>query len=296
MLGSMTTLVGLALLAQAPDISVDFRNSWNAEKVFRPERPDEAHFFVPEPGGMHVKLDGQTNQPVGLLAGFALEDDFDATLAYEILSGGRGNKNWGPGVQLYLMLRGPTRDGITIARQFRAHGDFFIFGHMVDEQTDKGPKRVSKQSREAPADKARLTGKLRVARQGTDLVASFAEGDETAFREIGKFPIGEEQVSMFRIAADPSAKQPIDVRFLDLKVTSKAPAPRPTPAAVDPPRSSSRLWWAAAIVVLLAAAAGGALIFRRRSVSPIASEPPQGGPQTAASSVPKTPRKPTGRG
>ena len=109
MLGSMMTVVGLALLSQAPDISVNFRNSWNDEQVFRPERPEEAKFFVPEPGGMHVKLDGTSSQPVGLRAKFALEGDFETTFAYEILSGGRGNKSWGPGVQLYFMLGGPTR-------------------------------------------------------------------------------------------------------------------------------------------------------------------------------------------
>ena len=164
---------------------------------------------------------------------------------------------------------------------------------MVDEVTDKGSQRVKRQSREVAADKARLTGKLRVARMGTDLVASFAEGDDAAFQEIGRFPIGEEQVRMFRVAADPSAKKPIDVRFLDLKVTSKAPAARVTPAlAADPPRGLSRLWWAAAILVALAAAAGGAMVWRRRS--------PPGVPQTASPtpppSTPPTTRKTPGRG
>jgi hypothetical protein len=259
MIGSMAALVLLASLGQQSndskkDFKFDFRGAKVNESLFR-FPPEQVKYFTPEPAGFRITLPGDSEQPgthVGPFVQSLPEGNFELTLAYEILSRDRGeNPDWGPGVAVYLRINGGLNDGITIVRQSRGNGEERVASvQLVDEATDKGNKRITKQSHSLVVKNDVLTGKLHLFRQGKELFAEFAEGDGR-FRELDRFIISDAPVGQLRIAVDPSSKKKaIDVRFTELEVKRAEP--------------SGRRWWIGGLISLLLVLTLGMALFARR--------------------------------
>jgi hypothetical protein len=249
MISSMTTFVLLAAMAQkTDDFQFDFRNAHFDPALFKYSFSKPAHekWITHEPEGLRITLpSGAADGPVGLLLQTPMQGNFDATVAYEILSGDRGNKEIGPNANLYIRFQGPSADGISFGRAFRSDGDFFYCSHIIDNPDEPGKRKLA-QWAEAPADKNVLSGKLRFSRQGTKLLAQFSEANGP-FRGVAPLTIDDAPVSWCRIAAEPKNKWAIDLRFLNLTVSPVTTAALPAPPS--PPQS--RLFWAAMALILL---------------------------------------------
>jgi hypothetical protein len=265
MIGSMATFVVLASLGQKTNtFSYDFRNAKFDEVNFQYVTMDTPKYLTPEAAGLRINVPAGVEKIMGFFVQTPIVGEFEGTLSYEILSGGRGDKTWGPAVSINIKFNNPLNDGLTFLRQFRGDGDYFTVVHMIDDDVpaDKEPKRKQRAFRGVPANKDVLTGKLRVARQGTDFVAQYAEGGG-AFQELGRFPIGAGDPQYFRIVADPALKRPIDLRLVDLEIKSSGGNGG---AVASPTPSRNRLFWAGIVlIVLLLLLGGGVALWRKKA-------------------------------
>src|ERR1041384_2438188 len=100
------------------EIIHDFRSDTFDSKRFRYEGPNASQFIKPEAQGLHwLFSEGKTpGKPVGVYWNSRVSGDFVVMVRYEIQKVLAPEKGSGVGVEPYLMLDGPSKDGITLSR------------------------------------------------------------------------------------------------------------------------------------------------------------------------------------
>jgi hypothetical protein len=253
-----------------------------------PEAEQHVRF---EPEGLRIALpagfDG-VGQKTGLSCAVAVRGDFQITVNYEILQepeqGDAGKKSGA--INLLLVLDRPQRCTAALARRLGANDRAQFMGWTYLWDNDLG--RHQSKSHTAPA--STRSGRLRLARSGSTLLCSAAEGPGGSFAPLPELTLGEEAVKeVWLIAVSNSAGGAIDVRFSDLHVRQGA-STSPAPAA-----AAGGWWWtgAALLGLLLAAVLGPGLYFvvRRRARparggTPARDDPPAPGAAAAVHSFP----------
>jgi hypothetical protein len=152
--------------------------------------------------------------PVGPELRTRIEGDVEITAGYELLQTDQPKTGSGVGVELFAMLDGPTQDGLALARIKEKSGeDVYKFSHntTVDRR-----RRFNVRSTPSTAK----FGQLRISRKGR--IVTFLAADEGGeFRPLQSYEIDPTFVKYIRIAAYPGeSTQPVEVRLLDLKITS----------------------------------------------------------------------------
>jgi hypothetical protein len=178
----MRILASAVLLLVAASVSAEevrhtFRGSRAGDKLFRYDGPTPEQFVSSEEEGLRWRfVAGKApTRPVGLYWRFPVRGDFVATARYGILQADRPDEGLGAGVEMYLMLDGPTRDGVSFGRLTR-----LTFLHLSNNEAGK---RYPRQSRFFPATPESDPGRLRLTRRGPTLIASLAVGEQEQFQE-----------------------------------------------------------------------------------------------------------------
>jgi hypothetical protein len=223
-------LIGL-LVAAAPawaqgvTAEHDFRGRNFDTQMLVYAGPEPAKYIQPEEEGLRMRFGPPDipKQPVGIAWQTRVLGNFVATARYEILQNETPKRGYGVGVELYLMLDNPARDGIAFARQIHpAHGTVVSFNHNTNNEQGK---RYGKLFKHVPTTDASKRGRLRLARVGTELTASLAEGDADEFQEIVRYEIGDVDLRLVRLAAlpggDPNAT--LDFRVIDFQLKGDLP-------------------------------------------------------------------------
>lgn len=283
----LLVVLAASALGQGENVPIDFRGDLHLGRFRIP--PENRDYITAEPAGVCIDVPGKVRfkEAVGLVhrtESHPLGGDVELTVGYELLAiEGEGTAIWGPGIQMYLMLNnaregmpGYTGDGITIARQMRANvGDIVAFSHRG---TDEKGNRVNRGSNQAAVDPKARAGRLRLARKGGTLAASFTEGLDGAWRSLGEYPIGTENFRMLRLAVDPTNQAHVAVRLIDFHLKTEgaggeARAVAETPAAAPTGDSGRRhvLWIFLVITGLVLIAAGVVWAWRGKRQS---AEPP----------------------
>jgi DNA-directed RNA polymerase subunit RPC12/RpoP len=230
------------------ELDHDFRGGASIGQWFRYEGSNAEQFIHVEREGLRWSFaPGKAPiRPVGIYWRHQARRDFTVTAHYEILQTEAPETGSGVGVELYLMLDTPGKDGIAFALLLRPRGSFpdvtFVRpkdGGGVEEtrrprgsfpevtflhlSTDPDGTRVTKRSNEFVATEASKTGRLRLARQGPTLIASVAEGDQGEFHEFVRAEVPEADVRMIRFAGtsggDPNAR--LEMRLLTFQLEGK---------------------------------------------------------------------------
>ena len=295
-----STAVALLAIVISPgfaaELILDFRGGKVDRKLFRFGTKEAFESIKQEPDGLRVQyVPGKTpNKTLGIAWNYQVRGDFVVTAHYEILAIEKPAKGNGVGVELYLMLADPAkgpneRDGIPLARLVRANGAADI--SVQQRTTNEEGKRVTKNYQRVLTTEATQRGRLRIARQGPTLIASYAEGDAEAFQELDRFDIGAMDITLVRFSGfsggDPNAS--MDMRLLEFRLQADefgkngvfaaqppdAPAPpnaaaapqegAPAPAGAAPTSGSDNRWllWGSilgGVVVLIGILA---FVFRR---------------------------------
>jgi hypothetical protein len=181
----------------------------------------------PEAEGLRLRYTGAdvppTNNPSGVAWRYHVRGNFVATAQYEVLKcepPSRGT--FDAGVELYLRLDNPTSDAITVARGVYPNGSAAI-NFKVLTNDGKG-KRISRDYKLHPTTDKSLRGRLRLARTGSIVTASFAEGDEGPFTEFQRTEISAADIRLVRIAgiAGGDRNAVLDLRILEFQVEGEA--------------------------------------------------------------------------
>lgn len=283
--------------APAAEVHQDFRQKQFNPQLVRMVGPNVAKYVQREPEGLRIVLPqgGGPKGPVGVAGLSFLRGDFTATVDYEVLAATPPPADKAVGVTAYVMLDGPTQDGIMLGRFHQADAPpFYRISHMVKGE---GGKRQGKWFDRAPTTPETVAGTLRLGRVGPVLTLSAAARGSADFRTLASLTVGTDDVQLLRIAAEPDgADTPVDVRVTDLRIRAdqllsegEARATRrtvaaggspsqPRPAADEPepdqgtrPMTGSRkwvLWGALGGGIVLALVGVGVRAAKRRSGPP----------------------------
>jgi hypothetical protein len=218
-------LLGLAVssVAQEPLLH-DFRDRKFDRDVLTYSGRTPEKYIALEKEGLRLRYTGNDAPPSNNTAGvawrFHARGDFVVTAKYEILHAERPKKGWAVGAELYLRVKNPNKDGVSFSRILPPAGEPLIsFTYMTNGADGKRFAKFPKQV--ATTDRS-LRGAFRVARQGTMLIASFAEADDE-FKEFQRAEIGNADIDLIRFAGlgggDPNAV--LDMRMLDFNLQGK---------------------------------------------------------------------------
>jgi hypothetical protein len=214
-------LAGPAVAEQK--VAYDFRGArFDAEQLaYTGPTPDQ--FLKPEADGLRLRYPGAgvppTNNPAGVAWRYHVRGNFVATAHYEILRNEPPAKGtFLAGVELYLKLNNPTSDAIMVARGVYPKGST-AFDFKVLTSDGKG-KRVTRDFKLHPTTDKSLRGRLRLARTGPIVAASFAEGDEGPFTEFQRAEVGTADVQRVRLAGIAGGDRSVvlDMRILELGI------------------------------------------------------------------------------
>lgn len=300
----LLTLVWAAFVGSIPcaslaaDFNHDFRSGSFDFKQFRYEGPDAGKYIKPEASGLHWKFSpGKApERPVGVYWNSRVSGDFTVTVRYEILEATAPKTGPGVGAELYLMLDGPGKDGIALSRLELPDGTAAMkFVHLATDQMTG--KRQTSASRTVATLPSSLRGELRLSRTGPELVASWAEGENSEFQSLIQtvVPMTDLQMARFAGVTGGDSNAQLDMRLLEYRLGEPDRSPLgiaespilpkpsednqqspsatvPTTAPTASPDSGNHSWWVAGLgAALLGAALGTALWSRRRSPDRVAS-------------------------
>jgi len=299
----MVRLVRAALLAivlapssaQGQDFAHSFRMDKLNQDIFRYHGAGAEKFVTPEAEGLRIRYDGANAplNPVGVDRPVPLRGDFTVTVRYEVLKAEPG-KGGGVGPELYLVLDNPHRDGIALDQRVRPSGERALsYNHLTNNEEGK---RVGAAYKSTPTTEASDTGRLRLARQGRTLIASWAEGKDEEFKELTRDDIGLMNIRLIRLggASGRDRNANLDLRFLEFHLRGgEAVAAAQEDANAPAPDGQPRMRWTivAAIgifffVTLAAAIVVALIMLRRRPLAAQTTPEQKAGPQTIAFACP----------
>jgi DNA-directed RNA polymerase subunit RPC12/RpoP len=291
------------------ELKHDFRGGAPIGQWFRYEGPNAEQFIHVEREGLRWSFaPGKApTRPVGIYWLHHARRDFTVTAHYEILQASTPETGKGLGVELYLMLDTPGKDGVSFARLMRPDSSFpeLSFLHL---STDSEGTRAAEMSEWHVATEASKMGRLRLVRQGPTLIASLAEGAQGEFQEFVRAEVPEAAVRMIRFAGtsggDPNAQ--LEMRLLTFQLEGQdlsrpgkvGGAPSTTGASVSggggPPTSGGgprrSRWLMGGIATAGLASVAVCLLVRRRRLKarapaePATDEQPPASPQPIAHS------------
>jgi RNA polymerase sigma factor (sigma-70 family) len=230
----------------AEEVEHDFRASRFDERLLWYSGPKDKGYLTPEAEGLRLRFTEERFPTSGMGAQWRFHADGDlmATGRYEILRVDAPKS--GIGIEMYWSLLSPAKDGLSYNYIMTAQGPMLRLTWLVDGN-GKRLRKDQKQQKTSLANR----GRLRMARQGSTLIASFADADEDTFQEFHRVDIGTAKVNVLRFGGIPGTDKTaaLDARLLDMQLqadtltpapggprpipTKSAPAVKPVARAVD---------------------------------------------------------------
>ena len=239
---SILVVLSDAAAAWAETVTYNFRGKKYDEQLFRYNGPTPEQYISFEEEGLRIRYPAGNipKSPVGIVWNCRLRGDFVVIAQYEILQA--EPTPGGNGVEVYLMLDNETKDGIPVWRTAHTKdGPLYTMMHMT---TDSKGKRFTAAKPMAPATPASLRGRIRVARLGGDIMASFAEADEKDFKSpLTIKDVGTADVRFVRFAGMSSGdpKGQLDVRLLEFQLEGDLVGLPAKAVAAQPPGAPEAL-------------------------------------------------------
>jgi len=261
----------------------DFRNGQLDRRVLSLVGKQVHQFVALEKAGLRVRQSkpDQSLEPVGCQTRFAIRGNFEVTASFEILDAPKTRIGFGNGVTLRLVKTPPEANAATLAWfNHPERGEVFV----ADDERSVGGKREHKHEFLPASAKA---GKLRIARTGSQVRFSIAEGNEVAYREVKQIDFGTEDVQMCRIAGVTGmAPINLDVRFTEFSITADD---LPLPASGE---GTTPLWLVWLAVNVLGLSGIGCFVYWRwRRNRPVeTTEPKPVNASNAPKVVPQLPK------
>jgi hypothetical protein len=204
----------------AAEFHQDFRGSKIDDETLRLVGGNAEQLVKIEPDGLHIRMPEGVKNPaaVGIVPRFWVHGDFEITASFSILTADKPVRGYGLGAGIWVETDTDTAEAATIERGIiPKEGEQFtstrISGPPPPETRKYDVRRMPATSR---------SGKLRMAREGSTIITSFADGTQP-FRVLRKVALGPEDLTMVRLAADTGVSDhSIEVRFEDLTIRAES--------------------------------------------------------------------------
>jgi serine/threonine protein kinase len=225
------------------EFAIDFRGAKFPPSELKWTGGAEEATIEPEERGLRISVPANRNRkdPVGLVLKLAVKGNFEITAGYDIVRADQPKTGGGIGFELYLMTETASKDALAFTRIKRTDGtEVYQCGHMT---TMAGKRKYNMNDFSA----AGSSGRVRLTRNGAEVVFSVADATGGDFQELWRVELGTEDLTMVRICAYTGhAFESVDVHLVDLKVRSESIDPDPSasgPTAAEGGRKGSGRSW-----------------------------------------------------
>jgi ribosomal protein S27E len=253
-----------AAAARGDEIFQDFRGKDVDAQMFRFHGPDAAARIHPEAKGLRITLPANPKaSTIGIATRSRITGNFELTVGYELLVAERPMKGSGLGLEIYVNTNTEAQDAVIFYHIVKPkEGEVY----MCDKKaTINGERKTTR--RTFPAQTK--TGRLRLARQGKEVVYSMVEGAGADFKELCRYDWIDVDATIAVRAW--GAENPVELLVTDLRIRDNlppAPAAKTEPRPIVAPAPTSRVWlWligAICAMLILAGALVTALLLTRR--------------------------------
>jgi hypothetical protein len=200
------------------EFAIDFRGGQFPASDLRWTGGAEEATIEPEERGLRITVPANRTRkdPVGLVLMSAVKGNFEVTTGYDIVRADRPKTGGGVGFELYILTETAAQDAIAFSRIKRTDDTEVHFcGRMT---TVAGKRQHSTNMFPATGS----SGRLRLTRNGAEVIFSAADGNGDDFQELWRCDLGTEDLKMVRVCAYTGhALESVDVRLVDLKVRSE---------------------------------------------------------------------------
>jgi hypothetical protein len=198
----------------------DFRSGAFDYRSLRFEGGNIEQFVKPERDGLHIRIPAglRNPAPVGVVPRFRIHGDFEITASFAIVKADKPIRGYGVSAALWVETDTPTAESATIERGIiPREGERFtstrISGPPPPETRKYDVRRARAESR---------SGKIRMARVGSKVITSYADGDKP-FRVLRSVELGPEDLTLARLAAHTGmSDHSIEICLQDLTIRAEA--------------------------------------------------------------------------
>jgi RNA polymerase sigma factor (sigma-70 family) len=199
-----------------------FRDQQFDVTVFRLSGPGPMRYIRREVEGLRIALPPEAGpgEPIGVQLRHPVRGDFELEVTLQSLEIARPLRGPGAGATVYFFLDSADEDGVWFGKMHDPQaGAVFAVGHRIKRGNERHDNFVKKMPARTDAGLCHL----RVSRRGSSFSMSGADGMDDEFRPLGAFDIGDEQLSIVRLAADPawSTSNAVDVRLIDFTLSAE---------------------------------------------------------------------------
>jgi serine/threonine protein kinase len=199
----------------------------------------------------------------GYMSGFAVQGDFEATFAFEVLKANTPDKGYGVGVSLYAALDPKIGNAASLAWRAMTDGQT----KFVSDRLMPIDGKLTHKVKMMPATSA--AGKLRLKRVGSKLRYLVADGLDAEFIQLDEVEFGTADVRPIQVGGNTgNADAGLDFRLLSFTVHAEEDLPGLAEVSAEPTDQPGKGWLAAAALiglVILATAAAGAWFHLRHA-------------------------------
>jgi hypothetical protein len=185
--------------------------------------PDPDRFVRREAGGLRITLParGGPAGPVGVAFKYPVRGDFVFEAAFELLEVSNPPTHLAAGVNVYVSVANPSKDGLWLGKMRDPElGPILHTGvRGVLPAGERGTKNELKLGTGPLAGVARI----RLVRKGGTFQAWAGEGKDGALKPLGVVELGDGDVSLFRLAAEPGGRPDtvVDARLLEYALSAR---------------------------------------------------------------------------
>jgi DNA-directed RNA polymerase subunit RPC12/RpoP len=204
-------------------------------------------------------VDQKKPDRVGIRTAFGVRGDFTMTVGFEFLEVERPKAGAGVGVLLYLITDYPKEAGLAFFRIRRVtEGETYLLSRRTYIPDAK--QRYEDEFVAATSE----WGRLRVTREGANIVVEAAEGNSDAFRELRRYEWDKADLKRVELTAYPGrAPNAVVVRVMDLQIRAESlPGLPDLPDA--PPPTGSRIGLVIGLMLAFGLTAALAVYLSRR--------------------------------
>ncbi len=193
-----------------------------------------------ERDGLHIRMPAGLNNPapVGVALRFRVHGDFEITVSCAIVKADNPTRGYGLAASVWVETDTENAEAVTIERSIQPkEGERFtstrISGPPPPENRKYDVRRERTESR---------FGKIRMAREGSMVITSFADGTKP-FRVLRTVELGPEDLTLVRVAAETGVSDhAVEIRLEDLTIRAEA-LPGYAGAGPAAPQATSRFPW-----------------------------------------------------
>jgi predicted RNA-binding Zn-ribbon protein involved in translation (DUF1610 family) len=199
---------------------------------------DGDEVIVPEDRGLRITLPPNRKRPdpVGVVINVPVAGNFTITTGFELLRTDRPRTGAGVGYELYIMANTPGREAIALKRS-KQPDDQDVFACSLMTTDEQGKRHY----RSNPFPASAAAGRLRLSRSGSEVTCWAADGDTAELQELCRFDLGAEDLRYVRLCAHPgNSTDPLDIRIVDVRVSTNVPLPASDLAPAAAPAGGMR--------------------------------------------------------